>query len=104
MNDLEIFSDKEKYMLQFDCGEKIKEELIKYGYLRKKVNKPKKNKKINLYLCKANEEGRFCGFSKCTWEAGAFFSSAPRSQFSLETLAQEQYRDNIKAGSIKFYF
>ena len=27
----------------------IKEELIKYGYLRKKVNKPKKNKKINLY-------------------------------------------------------
>ncbi len=27
----------------------IKEELIKYGYLRKKVNKQKKNKKINLY-------------------------------------------------------
>ena len=27
LNDLEIFSDKEKYMLQFDCGEKIKEEL-----------------------------------------------------------------------------
>ena len=61
-------------------------------------------KKINLYLCKANEEGRFCGFSKCTWEAGAFFSSAPRSQFSLGRLAQGQYRDNIKAGSIKFHF
>ena len=61
-------------------------------------------KKINLYLCKANEEGRFCGFSKCTWEAGAFFSSALRSQFSLGTLAQEPYRDNIKAGSIKFHF
>ncbi len=27
----------------------IKEELIKYGYIRKKVNKQKKNKKINLY-------------------------------------------------------
>ncbi|EAJ5709284.1 iron-containing alcohol dehydrogenase [Campylobacter lari] len=27
LNDLEIFSDKEKYTLQFDCGEKIKEEL-----------------------------------------------------------------------------
>ena len=61
-------------------------------------------KEINLYLCKANEEGRFCGFSKCTWEAGVFFSSALRSQFSLGTLAQEPYRDNIKAGSIKFHF
>ena len=27
----------------------IKEELIKYGYIRKKTNKQKKNKKINLY-------------------------------------------------------
>lgn len=27
----------------------IKEELIKYGYIRKKANKQKKNKKINLY-------------------------------------------------------
>ncbi len=27
----------------------IKEELIKYGYIRKKINKQKKNKKINLY-------------------------------------------------------
>ncbi len=61
-------------------------------------------KEINLYLCKANEEGRFRGFSKCTWEAGAFFSSAPRSQSSLGRLAQGQYRDIIKAGSIKFHF
>ncbi len=30
----------------------IKEELIKYGYIRKKTNKQKKNKKINLYQVK----------------------------------------------------
>ncbi len=32
----------------------IKEELIKYGYIRKKVNKQKKNKKINLYQVEYN--------------------------------------------------
>ena len=32
-------------------------------------------KKIYLYLCKANEEGRFCDFSAAPREAGAFFQT-----------------------------
>lgn len=32
-------------------------------------------KKIYLYLCKANEEGRFCDFSAAPWETGAFFQT-----------------------------
>ena len=39
----------------------IKEELIKYGYLKKKSNKHKKNKKINLYQVKYGNHNIYFG-------------------------------------------
>ena len=48
--------------------------------------------------------GVFAAFPSAHGKQVRFFSSALRSHFSLGTLAQEPYRESIKAGSIKFHF
>lgn len=61
-------------------------------------------RKLIFIFVKRMREGVFAAFPSAHGKQVRFFSSAPRSQFSLGRLAQGQYRDNIKAGSIKFHF
>lgn len=52
--ELEYFSSLKDQldMASYDDALEIKDELIKYGYIKKKLNKNKKNKKIKLYQVK----------------------------------------------------